>query len=158
MATIKQKKAFDKILENRGNVSKSLKEAGYSDAYAKNPQQFIKTQAYQEWLDKFDHQISDASLIKVHKEGLKASRKIFKNNNESGEIEMVSEEPDHAVRHKFLETAYKIKGYEKSNDPPPQQLNQFNFSSMTNEQLDITIKRITQAITPREGQETGENR
>ena len=27
-----------------------------------------------------------------------------------GEIEKVSEEPDYAVRHKYLDTAYKLKG------------------------------------------------
>lgn len=54
--------------------------------------------------------IPDSDLIRVHLEGLQAGKKIFKNNNESGEIELVSEEPDHAVRHKYLDSAYKLKG------------------------------------------------
>ena len=51
----------------------------------------------------------DRDLAKVHKEGLKAGRKIFKNNNETNQIEEVGFEPDYLVRHKYLETAYKIK-------------------------------------------------
>ncbi len=54
--------------------------------------------------------INDDDLIKVHEEGLKASRRVFKNNNSSGEIELVDEEPDYAVRHKYLDSAYKLKG------------------------------------------------
>ena len=55
-------------------------------------------------------QIPDRLLVEVHNEGLQASKKVFKNNNESGEIEEVSEEPDYAVRHKYLDSAYKLKG------------------------------------------------
>jgi hypothetical protein len=55
-------------------------------------------------------QLPDEDLVKVHKEGLKASKEVWKNNNESGEIEKVSEEPDYATRHKYLDSAYKLKG------------------------------------------------
>lgn len=48
--------------------------------------------------------IPDDELIRVHKEGLKASRTIKITDNE----DIV--EPDYAVRHKYLDSAYKIKG------------------------------------------------
>lgn len=48
MSTLKQKKAVARLLENRGNVSKSMKEAGYSDAMAKNPQVFTRSVGFQE--------------------------------------------------------------------------------------------------------------
>ena len=41
---------------------------------------------------------------------MRASKEVWKNNNESGEIEKVSEEPDYAVRHKYLDSGYKLKG------------------------------------------------
>ena len=37
MATIKQKQAFNKIMENHGNISKTMREVGYTEATEKNP-------------------------------------------------------------------------------------------------------------------------
>lgn len=107
MATIKQKKAFDNIVENGGNISKGMIDAKYSPNTAKTPQKLTESKG---WIELMDEYIPDKELVKIHKEGLKANRKIFKNNNETGEIEMVSEEPDFAIRHKYLDSAYKIKG------------------------------------------------
>lgn len=55
-------------------------------------------------------QIPEEKLLEVHLEGLEAGKKVFKNNNESGEIEEVGYEPDYPTRHKYLDTAYKLKG------------------------------------------------
>jgi hypothetical protein len=55
-------------------------------------------------------QIPDDLLVETHLAGLKATKKVFKNNNESGEIEQVGEEADYPTRHKYLDTGYKIKG------------------------------------------------
>lgn len=46
MATIKQKKALDKIVENGGNVSKAMEAAGYSAATAKTPQKLTESDGY----------------------------------------------------------------------------------------------------------------
>lgn len=54
--------------------------------------------------------IPDDRLLEVHLEGLEAGKHIYKNNNESGEIEDMGVEPDYAVRHKYLESGYKLKG------------------------------------------------
>lgn len=45
------------------------------------------------------------TLYEIHREGLFASKPFF---NEAGE--KVSEEADFSVRHKYLDTAYKLKG------------------------------------------------
>ena len=55
--------------------------------------------------------IPDKKLIEVHLEGLEAGKRVFKNNNETGEIEDMGVEADYAVRHKYLDSAYKIKGF-----------------------------------------------
>lgn len=59
--SIKQKILAKRIVENRGNISKSMREAGYSDAYAKNPQQLTATQSWQDLLEKVlpDSKITD---------------------------------------------------------------------------------------------------
>lgn len=54
--------------------------------------------------------IPNELLEKVHLEGLEAGKTIYKNNVSSGEVEEVGYEPDYAVRHKYLDTAYKLKG------------------------------------------------
>jgi len=50
-------------------------------------------------------QIPDDELVRVHLEGLKAGKKT-----EEGI------EPDYAVRHKYLDSAYKLKGVYENND------------------------------------------
>lgn len=72
--------------------------------------------------------ISDEELLRVHKAGLKASKEVWKNNNETGEIEKVSEEPDYAVRHKYLDSAYKLKRlYGDEEKPKEKGTNVYNF-------------------------------
>ena len=107
MATTRQKKAFKNSMENNGNVSKSMREVGYSENYSKNPQSLTRSKGWEELVEKY---LPDKDLVKVHKEGLNAGKKVFKNNNTTGEIDEVGFEPDFAVRHKYLDTAYKIKG------------------------------------------------
>lgn len=46
MATIKQKKALDKIVENHGNISKAMREAGYDDTTAKNPKNLTQSKGF----------------------------------------------------------------------------------------------------------------
>lgn len=57
--------------------------------------------------------IPDELLYKTHIEGLKAKR-----------IELAQEVPDHAVRHKYLDTAYKLKNlYPKESNTTAIQIN-----------------------------------
>lgn len=60
--------------------------------------------------DALEEALPDELLAKVHREGLFATREIWKNNNESGVIELVGDEADFNARHKYLDSAYKLKG------------------------------------------------
>lgn len=53
MATIKQRKALDNLIENRGNVSKAMRDAGYTEASAKNPSNLTNSVAYQELMEAY---------------------------------------------------------------------------------------------------------
>lgn len=106
MATEKQKKALAKVLENGGNVSKAMKESGYSDAMAKNPQKLTQSQAFQQYMQKAG--VTDERLVSVIKEGLEANKVIVMGKDSSESF--VDIQPDHPTRHKFLETSLKIKG------------------------------------------------
>jgi len=46
--TIKQKQLPNKIIENGGNVSKAMKQIGYSEASARNPQKFTQSRGFLE--------------------------------------------------------------------------------------------------------------
>ena len=109
MSTLKQKKVFEKIIENHGNISKSMREVGYTDATAKNPSNLTKSDAWAELMEKY---IPDDKLQKVLDEGLEANRVISAMNTgkqADGATADFIDVPDHAVRHKFLETALKLK-------------------------------------------------
>ena len=43
---LRMNRALHKIVENGGNVSKAMSEAGYSKAYQHNPQKFLRTAAF----------------------------------------------------------------------------------------------------------------
>lgn len=48
MATIKQRKALDRIVENGGNVSRAMMEVGYSPMTAKTPQKLTESIGFRE--------------------------------------------------------------------------------------------------------------
>lgn len=109
----KKEKGFVKDYVETGNGTKSaLKNYDTTDenTAAMIASTNIRKPKIQKAIKSIADQIPDALLRKVHLEGLEADKKVFKNNNATGEIEEVSAEPDYAVRHKYLDSAYKLKG------------------------------------------------
>jgi hypothetical protein len=53
MPTLKQRKAIERIVENHGNVSRSMLEVGYSPAAAKNPKNLTESRGYKELLAEY---------------------------------------------------------------------------------------------------------
>ncbi len=96
MATIKQKKAFAKIAENHGNLSKTMLEVGYSPNTAKKPQNLTESIGWKELTEEF---LPNHLLMKVHMEGLQATR-----SDSVGQ-----QVNDYPTRHKYLDSAYKVK-------------------------------------------------
>lgn len=102
-ATIRQKQVFHDVV-NGSTISGAMVKHGYSPSTAKRTNKITSTKGWQKLVQKH---LSDEKLAKVHSEGLAAtkyeSRLIGK-----GESEIV-EVPDFAVRHKYLDTGYKVK-------------------------------------------------
>lgn len=99
--TAKQSAVIKDLLENTGKpVSRAMLDAGYPPATAKNPQQLTESKAWQEVMEEY---FPDPDIAAVHKESLGATR-IHGTNDNFIEI------PDHAVRLKAVELAYKVKG------------------------------------------------
>lgn len=110
---MKQKKAFELAMENGGNISKAMKEAGYAVATAKNPDKLTKSKT---WADMMEEYLPDETLLKVNAEGLQATRAVVMGTK--SEESFVDIQPDYAIRHKYLETAIKVKGHIKTDTPP----------------------------------------
>lgn len=87
MATYKQKLALIKIMENRGNISKAMKEAGYTKATSKNPSNLTKSKGMRELVETL---ISGEDLATAHKN-------LFESKNIN-------------TKTKALNMLYKIKG------------------------------------------------
>jgi phage terminase small subunit len=109
----KQDKVFVKEMTATGNGTQASKKAyGYEsdNVAAVMATNQLKKVKIQEAIKSIADQFDDEELVRVHKEGLKAGRTIYKNNVSTKEIEEVGYEPDYATRHKYLDSAYKIKG------------------------------------------------
>lgn len=106
MATIKQKKAFTRTLENNGNVSKSMLEAGYAPSVAKNPHLLTKSDGWQELVAKY---MPDDVVAKKHKQLLNKTEKIVVGVGK-GYSQIEDTGQPHSDVARALDMAYKLKG------------------------------------------------
>jgi len=121
MATIKQKKAVENIVENGGNVSKGMIDANYSPNTAHTPQKLTESKA---WDDLMEEYLPDKDLAQVHQELLnKREKSIIEHKGDNGsEIYEVLDQPETQAASKALDMAYKLKGRMKDSifDTPPE--------------------------------------
>ena len=89
------------MVENGGRMSPAMKQAGYSEAYAKHPEKLRRTKTWEQLLDEY---LPDDKLIRIVNEGLSAT--IVKTSL----TEPNRTVPDFAVRHRYLETSLKMRG------------------------------------------------
>lgn len=131
MVTQKQKKAVERLVENRGNISKSMREAGYRELTAKNPKNLTESKGFKELVDK---DLPNDLLMKVHKGLLKSTRidhMVFPTAMKEKDIHTLLESvnckvkkimrgmqathvwfwsPNDKARKEGLDMAYKLKG------------------------------------------------
>ena len=129
MATLKQKKAFKETGVNGGNISKAMRKAGYSDSVSKRTDKLTNTKGWNELMEEY---LPDKDLAKVHKEGLEA----IKRSTSLTEPDQI--DPDFPTRHKYLDTAYKLKG-----KYAPEKFQGEIKNVLTDEQIDELLKRRT---------------
>ncbi len=70
MASLRARKAMKIALENGGKVGPAMREAGFSEAYVKNPQKIKETEGWKELLKKTG--LDDDTLLKKSKQHLSA--------------------------------------------------------------------------------------
>ena len=102
MATLKQKKLARILIDNDSKknnkltMQKAMLQAGYSLNHSDKGSVVTNTDTWKRLMDKY---LPDKKLTLVHKQGLNAKR-----------MENGKQVWDHSIRHRYLETAYKIKG------------------------------------------------
>jgi hypothetical protein len=108
MATEKQKAVFDKIVENHGNVSKTMREVGYDEDTAKNPKNLTESKGWKELMEEY---LPNKLLGEKHRELLYKEQVVTKNNMTTGEVDVIpTGEMDAVAVAKGLDMAYKLKG------------------------------------------------
>ncbi len=109
MATVKQKVAFKEVV-NGSTLTAAMKKAKYSPKSAKRTNKLTATKGWGELVEDF---ISDKKLAKVHGEGLSATtyfNEIVGRDSKGAPEYNLKQIPDFSVRHKYLESGYKLKG------------------------------------------------
>jgi hypothetical protein len=146
MTTIKQRLVVKKIEGNGGNITKTMREVGYSENTIHSPQKLTRSKG---WIQLMRERLNDDALTKAHEEALHANKQIgaqilIDANGKviNKENEGVIEVPDHAVRLKAVELGYKLKGKLSQFDNPMVAV-QVNNNM---DKLSDAIKAIAQAI------------
>jgi len=106
---VKHKRVL-KNLGKHGSVRKAMEAAGYSKSYAKNGD-IKNTKTFQQEAEK---ELPSKLLLKVHKEGLEATTKLHKivdRDDDGKPVYDFVDVDDFGVRHRYLDTAYKLKNY-----------------------------------------------
>lgn len=124
------KKAFDLAMnKNNGNISKSMREAGFSTATSKNPGFLTKSRGWKQMLDKY---VSENLLAQTHNNALKAN-KLFVIDKEK------HYEPDHDARIRALDLGYKLRG---KYAPEQIELTKRKYQDLSPEELSIKIESL----------------
>lgn len=118
-STTRQKALIEKLTENsmKGKIEpigKTMFELGYTKNTSNQPIKIIQGRGFQALMEKAG--ITDELLNNVLKDGLQAEKCVYS----FGKI--VNIEKDHYARHRFLDTALKVKGVlrPQQNDDPAQ--------------------------------------
>jgi len=105
MATVKQRLAVKNLAENGGNVSKAMRDAGYSAMTATTPKKLTERKGFQELMDEF---LGDALLAKKHNELLNKQEIVIKSTKDGFEAVPTGQIDANATA-KGLDMAYKLK-------------------------------------------------
>jgi hypothetical protein len=135
---IRAKLTIEKMVAKGGkprSLACAMRESGYSESYARNPQKIKHTKFWQEYLQEF---ISDEKIVSTHRKLLEAQnlstmdfpvmlsdkdlksiltsggRSIIAIERDKNKARVTFTEPDYSTRATALDMAYKVRGlYQK---------------------------------------------
>ena len=105
--TFKQRAVFNEVIKG-SSVSRAMRKVGYAPTTSVQPEKVTKSDGWKQLMEKY---LPDKELARVHKEGLRAviKRQVTKKDEEGKQLTELVAETDYGTRHRYLETAYKIK-------------------------------------------------
>lgn len=119
MATARQKLAISRVVKNGGNISKSMREAGYSKRSANKPEVLTQSKAWPALMEEF---MPDAYLADKHKM-------------------VLLEGDDWQAVNAGLDKAYKLKGKYPTDHDKGSTVN--IYAQLTDEQLARLAGKVT---------------
>lgn len=138
--THKQTLAFQKALENRGNISKAMRDAGYKST-SKNPQELTRSLGWQQLMDKY---FPEKLLAKKHKKLL--NKKEYIAIGKFGEREVIATgEIDASAVAKGLDMAYKLRGKYKAEDEDKPRVAKIEIVNYGDIKIEPKVKNETAA-------------
>ncbi len=111
--TIKQRMAFDRLAENGGNISKTMRQVGYSAVTAHKPEKLTSSKGWQKLMKTY---LPDSKLAAIHQKLLKKQEAIVVSDGakEGSHIEWTGQPHTDAL--KALDLAYKLKKHYPTDD------------------------------------------
>jgi len=103
-------KQLSENIRNGMTMEQAMVSVGYTPSYAKTSTRLKNSDSWQELIKQ---NLPDEMLVKVHKQGLNATTKkphLVDRDDKGRPIYEYKKEEDYSVRHKYLDTAYKLKG------------------------------------------------
>jgi len=155
-ATAKQIRGVQNILSGKYKTkAKALRDAGYSDSMALDPDKFMATKGVQAIIERIDEVSVDryqmpiqSKLVEVWLKGLEAVKPYGKDANLY---------PDYPTRLKYAEALSTVLGV-KTREPEAKQANQFNFFSISGDQREEFDKSFVEFIKSKVTRRTTEER
>lgn len=97
------------MAEKGSSYGSAMREAGYSEAVALSPSKITRSEAFQALMEEVG--VSDRRIAEVLRDGLGATKTVIIGQ---GDQAMADQVDDHTTRHRYLETALRLKGLGKS--------------------------------------------
>lgn len=137
--TTRQLLAFNGMVENGGSLASNLRKVGYSEAVARNPDKVTDSDGWQSLMEEY---LPPELIARKHREGLDATKKeeIIDIDEKGRPRKIVIDAPDFAVRHKYVDSAYKIMGKYKEEKDPTGGNNTFNFTNVYNQAQEMKAR------------------
>lgn len=159
---IRAKSTVQRMVANGGkrrSLAQAMREAGYSESYARNPQKIKGTKVWQEYLEEF---IPDEQLAVAHRSLLEAQRvsrmefpalltdEEIKNiiaasgrtvlvlKRGKGGVNVAFSEPDFTARVRAIDLAYKVKGLYKAGEADTPQS---EYTHLSDDELHALIEQ-----------------
>jgi len=140
-------KAF--VDPNVSTIAEAGRKAGYADR--KGAWRCLQMPTVQDALKEFHDKllkggVDDEVLVKVIKDGLKATETVRASLN--GEFMDERTVPDYSVRHKYLDTVVKIRGFVRA-DKEPVKNTQVNIYNFRDEKTEDLLRSLDEIISER---------